>query len=104
MNNIIVAETMSPNLALRNMADSFFDSLEKKEFNHLQLDFTGIKSISRSFAHQYILRKKNCSKTITEMNVPDNVSKMMGLVTRSSASNKHRSLISDLNRLKVTML
>jgi len=92
-----MAEAISPNLMLRGVADAFFDRLERMDVDCLVLDFSGIRSISRSFAHQYILRKKANSKTVREENVPENVSKMLALVERSVSVERPRSVLASLN-------
>ncbi len=81
---IRIAEKLSSDLALRNVADSFFDWLESLQNNKLTIDFSGVRSISRSFAHQYVLRKKSTRKIINEINVPNNVSKMLRIVENPS--------------------
>jgi len=67
-------------LALRTFADNFFDFVEAIDSKIIAIDFSGISSISRSFAHQYITRKEDSSKKITEINVPLNVEKMLEIV------------------------
>ena len=95
-----MTEAIAPNLMLRGVADAFFDRLERERVEHFVLDFTDIESISRSFAHQYLARKKSSSKTITEVNVPDNISRMFELVERSS-SNKPRLMLPKISRSEV---
>lgn len=56
----------SDNLALRQNADDLFDYIESSPTEEIIFDFTGVTSISRSFAHQYTLRKNQCNKKITE--------------------------------------
>ncbi|MGH9923607.1 MAG: STAS-like domain-containing protein [Nitrososphaerales archaeon] len=77
---INVAEKISTDLALRTVADDLFDWLESLPADRITLDFTGIRSISRSFAHQYVSRKKTSTKQINEINLPDNVAKMFWIV------------------------
>lgn len=100
---IRVKEEISPDLMLRGVADAFFDKLESIKADSLVLDFAGVESISRSFAHQYILRKRTSTKTINEINVPENVSKMLALVRRSSPRGKSRSLLADIDKEVITI-
>ncbi len=86
-----IAEKISADLALRNVADDFFD-LESLPSNNLTVDFAGVRSISRSFAHQYTTRKKTSSKLINEINMPDNVVKMLEIVRNSSYKSKYLNL------------
>ena len=91
-----IAERISPDLALRNIVDAFFDWLERLPNKALTLDFAGVCSISRSFAHQYMLRKNISGKLINEMNLPDNVSKMLEIVRSSD-----KSEVLDLNSIRI---
>src|SRR3989338_601448 len=79
-NKIIIKEKVSENLALRDLASSFFDKIEKNEIRQVIIDFKGIKSISRSFAQEYLYRKANSRKNITETNIPENVEKMFEII------------------------
>ena len=87
-----ITEKISADLALRNVADDFFDLIESLPSNNLTVDFVGVRSISRSFAHQYTARKKITSKLINEINMPDNVVKMLEIVRNSSYKSKYLNL------------
>lgn len=76
-----VAEVLSENLILRDTANMLFDMVEKNDEKEVVLDFEGVRSISRSFAHQYVLRRKSSPKTIKEENVPEEVLKMFRIVS-----------------------
>ena len=78
---IRIDKQIAVDLALRDSADKFFDSLDSLEQNKIIIDFNDVKSISRSFAHQYSLRKNMCKKTIKEVNVPVDVKKMLKIVS-----------------------
>lgn len=73
-------------LALRSNADFLFDSIDKSKEKKIILDFSEIQFMSRSFAQQYFLRKKQSSKKVTEINVPKNIAKMFDLVKKSRVS------------------
>jgi STAS-like domain of unknown function (DUF4325) len=77
---IQIRKEASSDLALRNIADSFFDKVETMPEQKIQIDFSNVFSITRSFAHQYILRRKKSQKIITEINVPENVEKMFRIL------------------------
>lgn len=94
---IKIAEKLSADLALRNVADSFFNWLESLPDDTLVIDFSGVRSISRSFAHKYVQRKKASHKTINEINVPDNVLKMLRIVE----SPAHKADILNLDSIQV---
>ena len=87
-----VAEEIAPNLMLRGVADAFFDKLEKKSANYVIIDFKGAKSISRSFAHQYLVRKSRSKKMINEANMNDDIRRMFYIVTRQSEAFPHTKL------------
>jgi hypothetical protein len=77
---ISIRKALSPDLAFRLAADRLFDYLEALDVKEITIDFTGIESISRSFAHQYTIRKENSSKIIEEMNVPSHIERMFQIV------------------------
>ena len=52
-------------LALRSNADLLFDSIEKSKQKQVIVDFSNIEFMSRSFAQQYLMRKKNHRKKYT---------------------------------------
>lgn len=72
-------------LAFRVNADMLFDTIKKYKENTIKLDFKGIETISRSFAHQYLMRKSESKKDITEVNMPERISKMFELVNRQKS-------------------
>lgn len=95
---IHIKDEILSDLALRDMADSFFDQLEIMPEDNIQIDFSNICSISRSFAHQFITRKNTTRKTITEINMPENVQKMFRVI-HNEISNKSKLL--DMESMQV---
>ncbi|MGD1836606.1 MAG: hypothetical protein ACPKPY_00925 [Nitrososphaeraceae archaeon] len=79
---IRISEMISSDLAFRNNADSLFDKLDSSQYDKIKLDFLDVKSISRSFAHEYSIRKKNSRKIIVEVNMPKNIEKMLRIVEK----------------------
>ena len=77
-----IKDKLSVDLALRDAADLFFDELERMKMD-VEVDFSDVRSISRSFAHQYLIRKNQSDKNITELNMPDNIVKMFDIVSKS---------------------
>ena len=77
---VSIAERISPHLALRNLANSFFDWLEDLPNDNVVVDFADVRSISRSFAHEYVKRKKSSAKSISEVRVPVNVTNMLKII------------------------
>jgi len=85
---IRVKDAISADLALRNNADSFFDDIENSRYDEIVIDFAEVKSISRSFAHQYQIRKKASKKMIRETHVPEHVAKMFRVINSSSSKSR----------------
>lgn len=89
-NVISIKEAVSADLALRSRADAFFDSLERLDSSDIVIDFSEVRSISRSFAHQYQARKKMSKKKFRERRVPSSVAKMFQVVVTAA---KERSRV-----------
>ena len=75
---------ISKNLALRSSAQRLFVKINNESTQDVEVDFSDIMTISRSFASEYIANKKNTSKTIHEINLPLNVKKMFDIVNRNN--------------------
>jgi len=90
------------NLALRNNVDILFDSIEKSKENKVLLDFKDIQFMSRSFAQQYILRKKTCKKEVEERNIEENVANMFKIVKNQKM--KSHFLARDFEIIEVTSI
>ena|GEM_PF-6117528 len=63
----------------------------------------GVRSISRSFAHEYTVRKASSSKYIREINLPLNVSKMLKIVRSSKKPERWLSPPSERNTTTLTI-
>lgn len=98
---IEIWKKISIDLALRHTADLFFNQLELLSDTEITVSFSDVRSISRSFAHQYMLRKKLSNKKIVELNLPIYVQKMLKLVEET----RHRSKdVLDLNSMQIITL
>lgn len=97
---VMIKEQISVDLALRDSASAFFDYLESIPQKEIVVDFSSIKSISRSFAHEYITRKNNSKKSITETSVPENVKKMFYVIEQPT----EKMLVFDLRNVKAVAL
>lgn len=71
-----IVDAISSNLGFRDHASDFINALEDREETSIIVDFTGVTTISRGFAHEYQMKKGRSSKAITEINIPDNVREM----------------------------
>lgn len=98
--NVMIKEQISVDLALRDSVDIFFDYLDSIPQKEIVVDFNSVKSISRSFAHEYITRKNHSKKSITETNVPDNVKKMFYVVEQPA----EKTLVFDLRTTRAITL
>ena len=77
-----IRQLISTDLAMPSWADAFFDYLEFIPFENIEIDFSDVASISRSFAHQYWIRKNQMThKTVYERNMSENVRQMFELVS-----------------------
>lgn len=79
---IIVSKRIAENLATRRAADELFDFVQAAPNKTVILDFKSVKFMSRSFAHEYLMRKEDISKKIVERNMGLMVKKMFKLVSK----------------------
>ena len=86
----------SSHLSLRHTADSLFDKIENLKTN-VVIDFSNIHSVSRSFAHQYLRRKNEFKKQISEVNMNSSVQEMLQLVV----STKTHRILPDLSTVRI---
>lgn len=77
---IKIKDVISSDLALRDTANEFFNSIESRKNKKIAIDFSEISSISRSFAQQYLTRKQKSKKEIVDINIPPNINKMFELI------------------------
>ena len=96
---IEIKDIISTDLALREMADMFFTKLELLTDDEISISFANIRSISRSFAHQFIVRRKLSKKKIQEVNLPPHVQKMFTLVEQSVPGHQSRKVL-DLDSMQ----
>lgn len=99
--NLKVSQVVGPDLATRNGCDNMFKLIEQSQDANITLDFSMVSSISRSFAHEYIMKKKLSSKTVSEVHVPVSVKKMLEFVNSKQFQKKP---VDNNNMKTVTML
>ena len=90
---INVASMLSANLALRDTAVKFVLYVEGLPNSEVILDFNDVKTITRSFAHEYCTRKRDIRKRIRETNVSPNVEKMFEVVKEAHSKRVSHSRI-----------
>ncbi|MHB1707851.1 MAG: STAS-like domain-containing protein [Thermoplasmataceae archaeon] len=83
-----VSQVVGPDLATRNGCDNLFLLLEQNPDDEVILDFSDVASISRSFAHEYLMKKIASAKTISEASVPHVVSRMFEFVKNQNTKKK----------------
>ena len=69
-------------LSLRSNADMLWDAIEKAKETEIVADFKGVELMSRSFAQQYVMRKKKTRKRVTEVHIAEDIKKMFDMVKR----------------------
>jgi len=82
---VSIKQAISADLSLRSRADAFFDSIEELDVRDIVIDFSEVRSISRSFAHQYLEKKRLSKKAIRESHMPAHVAKMFDVVQNPSS-------------------
>ena len=88
---VYLAEHISQNLAFRHSSDDLFNYINNLEDSNIIIDFSEIKFMSSSFAHQYLINKKATKKNITESNKTSDVIQMFELVERRRSKLKETS-------------
>ncbi|OPY23503.1 MAG: hypothetical protein A4E27_01483 [Methanobacterium sp. PtaU1.Bin242] len=86
---IEIAKILSPKLGFRDSAKDFFHMINQLPADVIEIDFTEVKFMSRSFANEYIQQKKKSKKTIQENNISENVNAMLQAV-KKSVKNPHK--------------
>jgi len=82
---IWIADHVFRHLAFRESADDLFSYISSLEESDVIIDFSGVESITRSFAHQYLKNKDMSKKRIIERNIPSNVIQMFELVKKQKS-------------------
>lgn len=97
---LAIKDQISEDLTTRNRASQFFEMVEASSFDRVVVNFDQVRSISRSFADEYVRRKMMSRVTVIEKNVPMNVKKMFDIV---SSPVEKRQII-DLEKLRIGLL
>jgi len=79
---VFIKDVISLDLSFRDSAERFFRYLDSLPNRRIIIDFSGVKSISRSFAHEYHIRKMESELEIVEKNVPRKIEKMFSIVKK----------------------
>ena len=76
MTRLTLTEEVPKNLALRSTAVRLFDHAAFRD-GEVELDFAGVESMGRTFAHEYLRLRSRCPHGVTEVNMPDCVAKIL---------------------------
>ena len=85
---IRIGECVSYDLALRASASDLLEHINKMTEDDIIVDFSDVRSITRSFAHEYMTKKAVSKKNIKDISVPENVRKMFIAVNSSGEKTK----------------
>ena len=88
MTTLLLKDKVSEDLSLRNMVSNIFEAEEFQNTNDVMIDFTGIKSMSRAFAHEYLQYKERQNCKVLELNMPSNIKKMFEIVKSSKTKSE----------------
>lgn len=88
MTALNLKNVVSEDLSLRNMVSNIFKAEEFKNSKEVLIDFAEIKSMSRSFAHEYLQHKADQLCTVLEVNVPSNIKKMFEVVKNTKVKSE----------------
>jgi len=83
MKTISVNKYLHGGLSLRSYAKDIMNDVLKHQDCEISLDFNDVEYISRSFAHELIMDKRNTKKTVTFINKNPNVDAMFCVVESS---------------------
>jgi len=96
----VIRNHLSEDLATRNRASQFFELMESSRADRVVVNFEMVQSISRSFADEYVKRKRAFRVAVSEKNVPINIQKMFEIV---SAPVEKKQII-NFDKLKIGLL
>ena len=79
---IHLVDLFTSNLGMNSSAKLLFEKLNSDETNCFELDFEGVKFMSMSFTQEYLYQKCRSDKKISEINLSDEVSQTLNLVSK----------------------
>jgi 2-hydroxy-3-keto-5-methylthiopentenyl-1-phosphate phosphatase len=82
-NKIQIAKVISKNLLFRDSVNELFDNINNSEAPEIIIDFRSVQSITRSFAHQYLINKEKSKKTIINVNIPPTIKTMFEIIQKT---------------------
>lgn len=88
---IKVRDELGSLLMFRRTVAPWFRRIARLDSNRVVFDFTDVEFMSRSFADEYLAAKKASVKRIEELNVPEEVRRMLQLVSRQPTARSARA-------------
>ena len=79
MTRIELAKYAGAHLALRSTASDLFEDAAVKDSDVI-VDFAGVRTMGRAFAHEYIVHRRMHQHDVTEVNQSDHVRTMFRIV------------------------
>jgi len=79
---IKIKELIHSNLGMNSSLKKFIQRIEPILITNIEIDFTDVIFMSRSFTQEYIYQKNKTKKNIQEVNVPHDISQMFEVVEK----------------------
>ena len=79
---IVIKDNINSSLEMNSAAVEFLEEVNKIEDYDIEIDFTGIVFISRSFAQSYFTKKNKLNKNICEINLSEGVKPLMDMIRK----------------------
>lgn len=79
---ICLVDLFTSNLGMNSSAKRLFDKLNSDKNMSFELDFKGVKFMSLSFTQEYLYQKNKSSKEISEINLSEEISQTLNLVSK----------------------
>ena len=73
---------MSKHLRFRDLAEDLFKDLAEKN----TFDFKDIETVSRSFAHEYLIQKNKIESKVVEVNMDEKIRQIFEIVKENKRS------------------
>lgn len=100
MTTLVLKDRVSEDLSLRNMVSNIFKAEEFQTSDEVLIDFTGVKSISRSFAHEFLQHKARQQCRVFEINVPSDIKRMFEVVESTKIKSQ---LVKNIQPLEISI-
>lgn len=79
---IKIKEMIHSNLGMNSSARNLFKELNNSPAKNIEIDFSDVVFMSRSFTQEYIYQKNNTNKHIKEVNIPKDIEPMFKIVKK----------------------